>query len=146
MRSFVMLVVGTFGLSGVAYAQSPGPTSGRGYVEAVAQSALSNVTSQSFGGELGVTVVPNVQVFVEGGLVHDVATADISASAQAVAGYLSQTQANVLYKVKQPVTFGVAGVSMGCGVSGMGSFSMIARCWRASSAPTPLGRSFRYCR
>ena len=110
MRLSVMLLVGTFGLSGVARAQSAPPTSSKGYVEAVAQSAFSNVTSQSFGAEVGVTIVPNVQVFVEGGQVHNVATADISASAQAVAGSLSQTQANVLYSVKQPVTFGVTGV------------------------------------
>jgi hypothetical protein len=42
--------------------------------------------------------------------VHNVATADISDSGQTLAGYLSQTQANVLYNVRQPVTFDVAGV------------------------------------
>jgi opacity protein-like surface antigen len=96
--------------SGVAQAQSAAQSPSRGYVEVVAQSALGNVTSQSFGAEFGVTVVPNIQVFVEAGMVHNIATADISASAQQIAGALSQVQTNVGYTVKQPVTFGVAGV------------------------------------
>jgi opacity protein-like surface antigen len=96
--------------SGVAQAQSAAPSPSRGYVEVVAQSALGNVTSQSFGGEFGVTIVPNIQVFVEAGMVHNIATADISASAQQIAGALSQVQTNVGYTVKQPVTFGVAGL------------------------------------
>jgi opacity protein-like surface antigen len=96
--------------SGVAYAQSAAPSPSKGYVEVVAQSALGNVTSQSFGAEFGVTVVPNIQVFVEAGMIHNIATADISASAQQIAGALSQVQTNVGYTVKQPVTFGAAGV------------------------------------
>jgi opacity protein-like surface antigen len=110
MRLSVVFMLGTLASSGVASAQSAPPPASKGYVEGVAQSALSNVTSQSFGGELGVTVMPNVQVFVEAGMVHNVATPDISTSAQQIAGALSQTQTNVLYSVKQPVTFGVAGV------------------------------------
>jgi opacity protein-like surface antigen len=81
-----------------------------GYVEGVLQSAFGNVTSQSYGVELGVSLMPNVQVFGEGGMVRDVATSEIGAAAQAIAGYLSQTQTNVQFRVKQPVTFGVAGL------------------------------------
>jgi opacity protein-like surface antigen len=97
-----------------AYAQAPAPASGgqssRGYVEGVAQSAFGNVTSQSFGVELGVTIVPAVQVFVDVGLARDTAPGSLGAAAQVVAGFLSQTQSNVTFRGKQPVTFGLAGV------------------------------------
>ena len=110
MRVSMAGVLVWIAFSGVAQAQSAAQSPSKGYVEVVAQSALGNVTSQSFGGEAGVTVVPNIQVFVEAGMVHNIATADISASAQQIAGALSQVQNNVGYTVKQPVTFGVAGV------------------------------------
>ena len=110
MRSFVIVVLGSLALSGAASAQSAQPTQdSKGYAEVVAQSSFGNVTSQSFGGEFGVTVVPNIQVFVDAGMVHNIATANISASAQQIAGALSQSQSNVGYTVKQPVTFGVVG-------------------------------------
>ncbi len=95
-----------------AFAQSSGATDqlGRGYVEAIAQSAFGNVTSQAYGGELGITVGP-VQVFVEGGQVRNVATATLGAAARAVAGVLTQLQpAAVTYSVRQPVAFGAVGV------------------------------------
>ena len=47
-----------------------------GYVEGVIQSAFGNVTSQSYGAEVGFTVRPNLQVFGEVGRVRDVATAE----------------------------------------------------------------------
>ena len=111
MRSFVALAIGMLALSGVASAQtSPAPDADRGYVEGVLQSAFGNVTSQSFGAEVGVTVRPNLQVFGEFGKVRDVATTSIGSAAQLIAGFLSQTQAGVAFSVKEPVTFGVAGV------------------------------------
>jgi opacity protein-like surface antigen len=116
MRSFVMVVLGTLAFSSVVHAQSSAP--GKGYVEAVAQSAFGNVTSQSFGGEFGVTVVPNVQLFLDVGQVHNVATAQISTAAATIAGYLSQAQTNVGYRIKQPVTFGLAGVKFSVPVTG----------------------------
>ena len=109
MRSFVALAIGMLALARVAGAQTP-KDADHGYVEGVVQSAFGNVTSQSYGAEIGVTVVPNVQVFAEGGMVRDVATTSIGAAAQTIAGFLSQTQANVTFRVKQPVTFGVAGL------------------------------------
>jgi len=93
-----------------AYAQAPASAPSKGYVEVVAQSEFGNVTSQSFGVEFGVTVLPQVQVFVDAGRINNVATDEISAGAATIAGYLSQTQANVQHGVKQPVTFGMAGV------------------------------------
>jgi len=110
MRSFVALAIGMLTLSGVAHAQTPAADADHGYVEGVAQSAFGNVTSQSFGAEFGITVMPNVQVFAEFGKTRDVATASIGTAAQVIAGALSQTQSNVGFHVKQPVTFAVAGV------------------------------------
>jgi opacity protein-like surface antigen len=83
----------------------------RGYVEAVAESAFGNVTSQSFGAELGVTVRPDLQVFGSFGRVGDVATTEIGTSAQTIALALAQLQPGaVSYSVKEPVTFFVGGV------------------------------------
>ncbi len=110
MRRFVILILGTLALSSVAHAQSATPSASKGYVEGVAQSAFGNVTSQSFGLELGFTVAPKLQVFVDAGRVHNTAPSDMGPSAQVIAGFLSQTQSNVTFSSKQPVTFGLAGV------------------------------------
>ena len=112
MRSFVALAIAILAFGPAAAAQTPAAAqdADKGYVEGVVQSAFGNVTSQSYGAEIGVTVKPNIQVFVEAGMVRDVATSSIGAAAQLIAGFLSQTQANVAFRVKQPVTFGVAGL------------------------------------
>ena len=110
MRAIAALIVGVLALSGVAHAQSAAPAPSKGYVEAVAQSAFGNLTSQSFGAELGVTVAPHLQLFVEGGQVRDTSPAVLGASAQLMAGSLSRTQSAVGFSVKRPVTFGAAGV------------------------------------
>jgi opacity protein-like surface antigen len=114
MRSVVVLTVGVLALASAAGAQTrPGASdTEHGYVEGVIQSAFGNVTSQSFGVELGVTIRPNLQLFVEGGVTRDAATPEIGAAAQLIAGSLSQTQANVAFRVKEPVTFGVAGLKI----------------------------------
>ena len=114
MRSFVALAIGVLTVSSVASAQTPtsAPDTDRGYIEGVIQSAFGNVTSQSYGAELGVTIRPNFQVFVEAGMVRDVATAEIGVAAQTIAGFLAQTQSNVAFRVKEPVTFGVAGLKV----------------------------------
>jgi opacity protein-like surface antigen len=122
MRPFAGFVLGALALSllypqspliGVAHAQSQSPAPARenkGYVEGVAQSAFGNVTSQSFGLELGFTLVSPLQVFVDAGYVRDTAPSDLGASAQLIAGFLSQTQNNVAFTGKEPVTFGVVGL------------------------------------
>jgi opacity protein-like surface antigen len=98
---------------GAASAQSiPAPGADRGYAEAVLQSAFGNVTSQSYGAEGGFTVRPNLQVFFEGGMVRNIATDEISAAAQTIAGFLSQTQSNVGFTVRQPVGFFAGGVKL----------------------------------
>jgi len=81
-----------------------------GYAEVVAQSAFGNVTSQSYGAEIGFAVKPGVQIFVEAGRTRDAAPSALGADAQTIAGYLTQSQSGVSFTVKQPVTFGVAGV------------------------------------
>jgi hypothetical protein len=114
MRSVVVVTMGMLALASVAGAQTRASASDadRGYIEGVIQSAFGNVTSQSYGAELGVTIRPNLQVFVEGGTTRDAATPEIGAAAQTIAGYLAQTQANVAFRVKEPVTFGVAGLKI----------------------------------
>jgi opacity protein-like surface antigen len=108
LRPVAAFIVGLFALTGVAQAQSAAP--GKGYVEAVAQSAIGNVTSQAFGAEAGVTVAPRLQVFGEVGKVRDTSPPTLGTSAQLIAGFLSQTQTGVAFSVKQPVTFGLGGV------------------------------------
>jgi len=111
MRSLLAFLVGAFALGGVAHAQSgAAPAADRAFVEVFGGSAFGNVTSQSYGLALGATVAENVQVFIEGGVVRNAATSDLGTAAQVIAGYLSQTQANVTFTAKEPVTFGVAGV------------------------------------
>jgi opacity protein-like surface antigen len=110
MRVFVALSISVLWLATPASAQSAAAGPSRGYVEAVAQSAFGNVTSQSFGVEGGVTVAERLSVFVEGGQMRDTSPSSVGASAQLVAGFLSQTQNGVAFSVRQPVTFGVGGI------------------------------------
>jgi opacity protein-like surface antigen len=107
-------------VASAAHAQTKAVTADRGYVEGVADSAFGNVTSQSFGAEVGVTVQPALQVFGSFGKVRDVATAEIGASALTIAGALSQLQPGaVSFSVKEPVTFFVGGVRYRIAVQSM---------------------------
>jgi opacity protein-like surface antigen len=82
-----------------------------GYVEGIVQSAFGNVTSQSFGGEVGFAVRPALQVFVEAGKIRDTAPSSLGPTAQIIAGYLTQTQSGaVSYSVEQPATFALGGI------------------------------------
>jgi opacity protein-like surface antigen len=109
IRLSLALAVGLLSTAASAGAQTP--QGDRGYVEGIAESAFGNVTSQSFGAEIGVTVRPDLQVFGSFGNVRDVATTEISSAAATVAGALAQLQpAAVSYSVKEPVTFFVGGV------------------------------------
>jgi opacity protein-like surface antigen len=111
MRIPIAAILAWMALTCAAYAQAPAPTSAsKGYVEGVAQSAFGNVTSQSFGAEFGFTVAPALQVFVDAGYVRDTTPSEMGAAAQLIAGFLSQTQNNVTFSAKQPVTFGIGGV------------------------------------
>lgn len=82
----------------------------KGYAEIVAQSAFGNVTSQSFGGEVGFTVSPDIQVFAEGGVVRDAAPSSLGAAAQRIAAGISAAAGGGDYRVRQPVRFGLGGV------------------------------------
>jgi len=68
------------------------------------------VSSQSFGGELGVTIHPGIQIFVDAGYVRDTTTSDLSANAQRIAADITAKGGGGSYSVKQPVTFGVGGI------------------------------------
>jgi opacity protein-like surface antigen len=110
MKSVLALMVSAIVLGGVARAQTTAvggaAESGTGYVEGVAQSALSNVKSQSYGAEAGYTIATGVQVFVEAGRIRDVATPDLGVNAQTIANSVNLMS----YIVKEPASFGVAGV------------------------------------
>jgi opacity protein-like surface antigen len=116
MKSLLVLMVSGIVLGGVAEAQTAagggaGATESTGYVEGIAQSAFSNVTSQSYGAEAGFTITTGLQLFVEAGRIRDVATSDLGLNAQTIAGALNQSQNGLFsYLVKEPVTFGVAGL------------------------------------
>ena len=110
MRSFLAVLAAIIVSSGVAHAQPAAAAPSKGYVEGVAQSAFGNVTSQSFGVEGGVAVAGRLQVFGEVGKVRDTSPKSIGANAQLMAGFLSQTQSNVAFSVRQPATFGIGGV------------------------------------
>jgi hypothetical protein len=111
-RTFVILA-GAMALVGTAHTAfgQPAAAAGSNYVEGVAQSAFGTVTSQSFGVEGGVLVAPKLVVFGEFGFVRDAAPSEVGVAAQAIAVYLTGLQgAGVTYSVRQPVSFGVAGI------------------------------------
>ena len=112
MRRTLSLSVGMLMVAAAVHAQTPAAAvPDRGYVQAVADSAFGNVTSQSFGAEVGFTVRPDLQVFGAFGDIRDVATAELGASAQTIAGALTQLQPGTVgFSVKEPVTFFVGGV------------------------------------
>ena len=113
MRSCVIWLVVATSLTGVAHAQTPASVSSRGYAEAVAQSAFGNVTSQSYGGELGVTIISGLHVFVDAGQVSDTRASDLDASARLVANSV-----NGQFQARQPIRFGLAGVRYSLSSSG----------------------------
>jgi opacity protein-like surface antigen len=115
MRS-VFTLVALLACSGIASAQSASKDAG--YIEVVAQSAFSNVTSQSYGIEGGFTIHPNLQIYAEGGQIKSVTTDDFNAAAQTVAGAISRTQTSVGFTAKEPATFFDAGIRYIFGMSG----------------------------
>jgi outer membrane protein with beta-barrel domain len=121
MRRVMLLMVAALLVAGAARAQTAGAAGGEtehGYVEGVAQSAFGNVTSQSYGVEAGFTVAPHVQIFGEAGQTRNVAPATLGAAAQLMAGALAQTQSNVNFTAREPVTLVAAGAKFLFGVEG----------------------------
>lgn len=113
MRSVVAAFAAAVVLTGAASAQTKAPAgaSDKAYVEGNLQAAFSNVTSQSFGAEIGVTLRPRMAVFLEVGFARDTAPDTLGQAAQIIAGYLTQVQSRAVgFSVKQPMGFGVAGV------------------------------------
>jgi len=105
------VTVAAVAMTSVVHAQSAAMKDDRGYVEGVAQASFGNVTSQSFGAELGFRITPTLELFVEGGHVRDAAAPSVGDGAQQIATYLTTVQSGaVSFGVKQPVTFGDAGV------------------------------------
>ena len=113
MKLTFVILAGALALVGTAgtAASQPAAPLGSSYIEGVAQSSFGSVTSQSFGAEGGFLVAPKLVVFGEFGFVRDAAPSEVGVAAQAIAGYLTAVQsASVTYSVRQPVTFGVAGI------------------------------------
>jgi opacity protein-like surface antigen len=113
MKSVLALVVGAFILGGVADAQTAAPAGGtadKGYVEVAGQSAFGDVTSQSYGVEAGITIRPQMQVFVEFGRTLNVAPSSLGTAAQLIAGAISNYQSNVGFSAKEPATFFNGGI------------------------------------
>ncbi len=111
MRVVVATILAAGALGGSAQAQSQAGTGApsRGYVEGVAQAAFSDVTSQSFGGEIGFAVRPGLSVFLEGGYVRDAAPTALGAAAQTLAAGVTVVAGPTTFQVKEPVAFGDAG-------------------------------------
>jgi opacity protein-like surface antigen len=110
LRSLLAVSAAAVVFSAVAQAQTAPAQPDTWYVQALADGAFGNANSQAYGGEVGITVMPDVQVFVEGGRVNNVAGATVGAAAQLIVTALGQTQSNVGVSVKEPATFGVAGI------------------------------------
>jgi len=117
MRTFLLLMSGAIVVSGVADAQTrtvaapPRAAVETGYVEGVAQSAFGNVTTQSYGVEVGATVRHDLQVFAEFGRIKDVADTTFTGGAGAIANALAQLQpAAVGFSARRPVIFVAGGV------------------------------------
>lgn len=110
MRLTVVGLVTLVAWSSLAYAQAGSPMRDHGYVEATAQSAFGNVTTQSYGAEIGVAVRRGVDLFVDIGKVRDASPSILGANAQQIAGFLSQTQSGVTFHSREPVMFGLVGV------------------------------------
>jgi opacity protein-like surface antigen len=95
-----------------ARAQSA-PAPDRGYALGVAQSSFGNVTTQSYGGEVGLGVRPSLAIFIDAGLVRNAAPDSLTARAQTIAAGIAATAGSVDAQVRMPVGFGVAGVTYG---------------------------------
>jgi opacity protein-like surface antigen len=106
--SAVSLVV-WLALTGAAHAQ-PASSADTGYAEFFAQSSFGNVTSQAYGGEVGFTVSPALQIFGEFGWIRNTVPDSVGANAQIIASGIAAVAGSTTYQVKQPVTFGVGGV------------------------------------
>lgn len=112
MRSVVAAIAAAVVVTGAASAQTAAPASAsKLYIEGNVQSAFGNVTSQSFGAEIGLSVRPKTQVFFEVGLARDTAPETLGQAALIIGGYLTQAQSSAVgFSVKQPMGFGIAGV------------------------------------
>lgn len=114
VKASVLGFVAWMALPCAASAQGPALASAaasQGYAEFVGQSAFGNVTSQSYGAEVGFKVAANLQIFAEAGRVTNAAPSALGVNAATIAGALTVASGNtVAYQAKEPITFGDAGV------------------------------------
>ena len=93
MISFARVAMVGIGLlmAGAVQAQTTPAAStgdGRVYAEVAVGSTFGHVSARSAGGEVGVRLTDAVEVFVEGGRMNNVDTADLDARAQKIATFL----------------------------------------------------------
>ena len=78
-------------MAGVAQAQTTTPASGRDgrvYAEVAVGATFGHVSARSVGGEVGVRLIGAVEVFIEGGRMNNLATADLDARAEIIANFI----------------------------------------------------------
>ena len=113
MKHAIAAILAWMALTCPAYAQAPAAApspASKGYIEGVVQSTFGNVTSQSYGVEVGFSIAARLQVFGEVAHVNDTAPASLSTNAQLMANALARTQSNVGFHAEQPTTFGAGGI------------------------------------
>jgi opacity protein-like surface antigen len=81
-----------------------------GYVEFLGQSAWGNVTSQAYGAEGGIRITPSLEAVVEAGWARDVSDDATRRAAEAIAGFLDETQGPTAYSVTRSATYVAGGV------------------------------------
>jgi opacity protein-like surface antigen len=96
-----------------AQAAPSGSTHDHGYAVGLAQSSFGNVTTQSYGGEVGVLVRPRLAIVVDAGLVRNAAPDSLTARAQTIVAGIAAAAGSADARVRVPVGFGVAGISYG---------------------------------
>lgn len=111
MKRFVIAAV-LLSLAGVASAQTPAPAEpSRGYVSVLGGGNFGNQSSGTFGGEVGYTVMPNIEVFGEAGRITNAATSGMQDSVGVVAKYLGTLgKGSASGSTQAPVNFGGAGL------------------------------------
>ena len=97
------------GLARPASAQMGAGSEIRGYAQIDAQSAVSTVSTQSYGVEGGLVVQPGLFIFIEGGRIRDIAPEAFGERAQAVTDAVAALAGGATVSYKQPVTFVVGG-------------------------------------
>ncbi len=116
MKRFLMTVV-LLGMTSTVWAQASSMTQQAGsgdspriYVGAVVGVTFGNVTSSTFGGEVGFRIGSNLEIFGEGGRMTDVTSSTTESAAQSVADWLGTLgKGAATFSAATPVNYGAFG-------------------------------------